>query len=344
LRSGEPEGGRQGRQRLERLIGQRRRAASRIGLVLVLALGAASIVGANHFRSAGASPEGEHEQIVRVGATACGVERWWVKTGIDADARKVDTKHVVSTSIYALRRLPAPSYLPQRNRIRPVETTVYKLSAILLRTKMEADSDYHLVLSDTGGRTMIAEIPSPACVGSWSPFIHQLNYVRRTFGAHFHPSVDWVRGHWKLTITGVGFFDFKHGQSGVAPNAIELHPVLAVRYGSGSSGGSSPPPPSKPTSGGSLKVSASVSPNPVAYGQYATLTARTSAGASCTASVVYSTGYPPRSFDGSAQTVGSSGTVSWSWHMESKGTSGTARVSCSLGSRSGTATTYFTIG
>jgi hypothetical protein len=28
------------------------------------------------------------------------------------------------------------------------------------------------------------------------------------------------------TITGVGFFDFQHGQSGVAPNGIVLHPVV----------------------------------------------------------------------------------------------------------------------
>jgi hypothetical protein len=28
------------------------------------------------------------------------------------------------------------------------------------------------------------------------------------------------------TETGVGFFDIPHGQTGVAPNAIELHPVL----------------------------------------------------------------------------------------------------------------------
>jgi hypothetical protein len=27
-------------------------------------------------------------------------------------------------------------------------------------------------------------------------------------------------------ITGVGFFDTNHGQDGVAPNTIELHPVL----------------------------------------------------------------------------------------------------------------------
>jgi hypothetical protein len=33
----------------------------------------------------------------------------------------------------------------------------------------------------------------------------------------------------KAVVTGVVFFDFKHGQTGVAPNAIELHPVLAFR-------------------------------------------------------------------------------------------------------------------
>ena len=29
------------------------------------------------------------------------------------------------------------------------------------------------------------------------------------------------------TLTGVGFFDELHGQTGVAPNGIELHPVLS---------------------------------------------------------------------------------------------------------------------
>jgi hypothetical protein len=33
--------------------------------------------------------------------------------------------------------------------------------------------------------------------------------------------------HGLATISGVGFFDFLHGQRGVAPNAIELHPVLS---------------------------------------------------------------------------------------------------------------------
>jgi hypothetical protein len=31
----------------------------------------------------------------------------------------------------------------------------------------------------------------------------------------------------------VAFFDFDHGQTGVAPNAIELHPILGFRCLSG---------------------------------------------------------------------------------------------------------------
>ena len=34
----------------------------------------------------------------------------------------------------------------------------------------------------------------------------------------------WVR------VTGVGFFDFAHGQRGAAPNEIELHPVLEIEF------------------------------------------------------------------------------------------------------------------
>lgn len=33
----------------------------------------------------------------------------------------------------------------------------------------------------------------------------------------------------KAEITGVAFFDFFHHQTGVAPNEIELHPILAFR-------------------------------------------------------------------------------------------------------------------
>jgi hypothetical protein len=193
---------------------------------------------------------------------------------------------------------------------------------------------------------MIAEIPSPNCVGSQSPFLPAIKSARRAFDAKYTVTDVWQRVRTPVQAVGVGFFDFKHGQSGVAPNAIELHPVLSIRLGSG---GAAPPPPTsnpKPPapSGGSFSVRASVSPNPISYGSYATLTATSSRGAVCTARVVYSTGSAPRSFDGSAKTVGSSGKVSWSWHMESRGSGGTATVTCTLHGQSKSASANFSIG
>src|SRR5262249_9451205 len=51
----------------------------------------------------------------------------------------------------------------------------------------------------------------------------------------------------RARVVGVAFFDFFQGQTGVAPNAIELHPVLG--FACLSSAGYSQPPP--PPSGGS---------------------------------------------------------------------------------------------
>ena len=81
----------------------------------------------------------------------------------------------------------------------------------------------------------------------------------------------------------------------------------------------------------------------MSYGAYPTLYARSAVGAVCTASVSYSTGYAPRSFDGSAQTVGSNGLAQWSWHMESRGAGGTATVTCSFHGQTRSAATSFSI-
>jgi hypothetical protein len=292
--------------------------------------------------AAPSAEEGEQEAIVHLRTgQACGIERWSVKTGIDADSKRVNTKVVKPTTIAVLTSLRAPSSLPSRNRIASVETTVWSVYAKLIRFKMEADSDYHLVLRDPNGRTLIAEIPASYCVGSQSPFLGSIKYARSQFNARYTVETRFRYVNTNVWVKGVGFFDFIHGQSGVAPNGIELHPVLSIRFGVS---GPSPSPTSPPKpSGGSLAVSASVSPNPVSYGSYPALTAKATRGASCSASVVYSTGRPPRSFNGSAKTVGSSGTVSWSWHMESKGTGGTASVTCSLHGQSKTARASFSI-
>jgi hypothetical protein len=57
------------------------------------------------------------------------------------------------------------------------------------------------------------------------------------------------------TIAGVGFFDQIHGQTGVAPNGIELHPV--VSFSGKCEGASAPPAPpaGPPPPGGTCAAS-----------------------------------------------------------------------------------------
>jgi hypothetical protein len=71
--------------------------------------------------SGGARSEGhENEAVAYRGATSCGIERWAVKTGMDSDARQVNQTAVHKTSIFHLRSLAAPGFLPARSRIKPV--------------------------------------------------------------------------------------------------------------------------------------------------------------------------------------------------------------------------------
>jgi len=182
-----------------------------------------------------------------------------------------------------------------------------------VRYKQEDDSDYHLELSDAGGRTMIAELPAPECVGASSPFLPDIRAVRAAFTAAFHPTTaSFQRVAVAVHVTGVGFFDFKHGQSGVAPNAIELHPILSIRWGQGGTppaGASTPgsatatPGPASGTpfpsvgigAGGAFSVRVRVSPNPTAYRAETTIQAATVPGARCNVRVIYASGTASRS-------------------------------------------------
>ena len=57
----------------------------------------------------------------------CGVERWSVKTGTDADISQVNMSMSTPTTIAALRGLTAPGTLPSNNRVLP--TGVVNLNA-----------------------------------------------------------------------------------------------------------------------------------------------------------------------------------------------------------------------
>src|SRR5579885_544127 len=160
----------------------------------------------------------------------CGVERWSVKTGTDPDAGLVNLNSTTPTQISSLTALPAPSPIPANNRVQPTETTVWVITATLTQYKLETDSDYHLVLDDGAGHTMIAEIPAPSCVGAGSPFASGISHARSQFDARFTATTSFQTANVPVQVTGVGMFDFLHGQTGVAPNGIELHPVIDIIF------------------------------------------------------------------------------------------------------------------
>ena len=136
-----------------------------------------------------------------------------------------------------LRSLPVPAAADAGRT--PAERTVYRIQALAVAYKIEADSDIHLAISDPvdASATMIAEFPAASCLAQ-STAAPQLEAARTDLvdalgdpptGSHYtdlNPAPC-------VTLTGVAFFDRIHRQRGVAPNGIELHPVIAFQAGCG---------------------------------------------------------------------------------------------------------------
>jgi hypothetical protein len=160
----------------------------------------------------------------------CGVERWPIKIGTDSQAPSISLSTYVSTTIYNMLSSARPASIPATTRLSPRETTQYSVSGTLIQYKRETDSDYHLVIKDSSGRTMIIEIPSPNCVGSGSPFGTRISSARAQFDSKLTATSTMKNVVAPVTVHGIGFWDFLHGQTGVAPNGIEVHPVLSISF------------------------------------------------------------------------------------------------------------------
>ena len=155
----------------------------------------------------------------------CGVERWSIKTGTDSQAPSISLSTWTSNTIYNFYQSARPATIPTNSRVAPRETTQYSVNGTLTKYKRETDSDYHLVIQDGAGRTMIVELPNINCVGSGSPFRSGISNARAQFDAKLTATSSFKTVSAPVTIRGVGFWDFLHGQTGVAPNGIEVHPV-----------------------------------------------------------------------------------------------------------------------
>jgi hypothetical protein len=180
--------------------------------------------------------------------------RWSVKTGADPGAAQLVGQVPTVTTVASMRALAVPAVLPPDGRSEGAEQTTWQLDVTLTGYKHETDGDYHLVIADDQGNTMIAEIPDPAALAPGSFFVTEITGARQAFDNKFGlqlaaspvaapsevaaaPEFDMaaavpalIPANTPVTVRGLGFFDFAHGQDGVAPNAIELHPVISIEF------------------------------------------------------------------------------------------------------------------
>lgn len=171
--------------------------------------------------------------LLAVPAFPCGKERWSVKTSADQDAAKVNMTPL-ATTIAKLVALPAPTRaeLDAKPDSRfPAEFSTYDVQGYLVGFKREADQDFHIVIADLNDpkATMVVEMPAGDCV---PPALRndsvKLQSSWQTRFGKATPKFRRVLVHKiKVEITGVGFFDFLHGQTGVAPNGFELHRIIS---------------------------------------------------------------------------------------------------------------------
>lgn len=153
----------------------------------------------------------------------CGVERWLVKTVRDRDAGKVRPGLMATTIAELASRSRPIAKLGQDRRTGDTERTTFVVRAQLVRVISESDHDLHLVLRDLREArvTLVAEIPDSLCALG-SPFAGAFAAARRALRATPRNAI--------IEVVGIGFFDYLHGQSGMAKNGLELHPVLKLRF------------------------------------------------------------------------------------------------------------------
>jgi hypothetical protein len=228
-----------------------------------------------------------------------------------------------------------------------VVTACLQVSGTVAAIRTEADGDLHILIAldpayahlltpANQGEELGDLVVEPVCVGSVSQAdaidtcavdADPIASVPSTVGEHI-----WLQGHY--------VFDLEHG------GWAELHPLY--RWGAF---GTAPPPAGatpRPTPvsapGGSITVRITSLTSPVSRGSFASIAARTKAGAACTITVEYKSG--PSSAAGlGPKTASSTGSVSWTWRVGTRTTVGSwpVTVTCSSGGQSSSAERSFLV-
>lgn len=155
----------------------------------------------------------------------CGIERINIKTCTDT---AVIDSVPTNMSILDLILLDAPVRWSPKLKRQPLERRIATVTCFILMYKSEDDGDYHLVLSDSFGHTIIGEVLDTNCyLAKHSKYTKYYKKTRTDFKKYVTGKNSVYLGQYE--ITGVLFFDKVHNQIGVAQNGIELHPILKIK-------------------------------------------------------------------------------------------------------------------
>jgi hypothetical protein len=137
-----------------------------------------------------------------------------------------------ATTIAAINRRPMPVPTPT-TRTRGFARRLWRVAAQITQYKLEPDGSIHLVLFDANDY-MVAEMPSPLCLPATARDREAVADVRRAFEARCGEATpSWRNLGAVVSITGVGLWDYPHGQRGHARNYAALSPVTAIRFVAG---------------------------------------------------------------------------------------------------------------
>ena len=159
----------------------------------------------------------------------CGIERWHVKILTDAASSNIDWTPV-GTTIAEQNSFPQLKLSEDTTRM-PFEEQAVSMPCTIVAFKREDDKDIHLILVDAAQDSMIGEIPGTSCAevaasSHASDFDAAAAWVSTNLGT---ASTNFKDVSKSVTITGVLFQDFAHGQDGHAKNYREIHPVTKIQ-------------------------------------------------------------------------------------------------------------------
>lgn len=151
-----------------------------------------------------------------------------VLTDPDADKVRIDSpQRATIEELHAITPRPYSETNPRS----PAEEQAFTVEAWLVGYHfVSGDSDVHAVIRDDAGRTMIIEFPHADCMLG-SRVLKQATEAKAKFRRLVHAPLTTSytpARRIRVRVTGVLFFDRLHGQVGLAPNGVELHPVLDI--------------------------------------------------------------------------------------------------------------------